>query len=371
MLTAVDPEDKPVTSAPAATATSSTTPATATTTPTTSATTTSAAATTESSTTTASSSVSAQESRARAAAAAARSILEDPEWRNFRSWVAMHKVVVDHLTGTGGGYERTWKYFDHGPRDLNGISIIPLVCLAPLGGTADLFFRQILRLSARGIRVIAVQAPYYSTHRDWADGLDYVLDKIAVPRCHLFGVGLGGFLAQIFWEYHPMKVASMVLCNTFTSNAIFASSASKTYSFMPDFLLKRIVLSKMPDGVFEAGIADSIDLAVDGLEKLDRNEIAGQMTLNYSTHFIPKYPPVELVTLITVPDDSYNVVQALPEETTTFRDAKVAHLKNGGPWAFVSRADEINILLQVHVRNHTPSIVDPSQSPPPTTASSS
>lgn len=37
---------------------------------------------------------------------------------------------------------------------------VPLVCLPPVSGTADVFFKQILSLSAKGIRVIAVRTFY-------------------------------------------------------------------------------------------------------------------------------------------------------------------------------------------------------------------
>jgi hypothetical protein len=37
---------------------------------------------------------------------------------------------------------------------------VPLVCLPPVSGTADVFFKQILALSAKGIRVIAVRKFY-------------------------------------------------------------------------------------------------------------------------------------------------------------------------------------------------------------------
>jgi len=37
---------------------------------------------------------------------------------------------------------------------------VPLVCLPPVSGTADVFFKQILSLSAKGIRVMAVSGSY-------------------------------------------------------------------------------------------------------------------------------------------------------------------------------------------------------------------
>lgn len=45
-----------------------------------------------------------------------------------------------------------WKIYDSGPKTVQ----CPLVCLPPVSGTADVFFKQILGLSAKGIRVISV-----------------------------------------------------------------------------------------------------------------------------------------------------------------------------------------------------------------------
>merc|ERR1719288_622850 len=61
------------------------------------------------------------------------------------------------LKRIGVGHEgKTWQVYDTGPRDATGS---PLVCLPPIAGTADIFFRQCLALSVRGYRVLSVEAP--------------------------------------------------------------------------------------------------------------------------------------------------------------------------------------------------------------------
>lgn len=47
-----------------------------------------------------------------------------------------------------------WKVYDSNPKTIK----CPLVCLPPVSGTADIFFKQILGLSAKGYRVIAVSS---------------------------------------------------------------------------------------------------------------------------------------------------------------------------------------------------------------------
>jgi hypothetical protein len=47
---------------------------------------------------------------------------------------------------------QTWTMYDAGPRTVR----CPLICLPPVSGRADVFFRQVLALSACGYRVISV-----------------------------------------------------------------------------------------------------------------------------------------------------------------------------------------------------------------------
>jgi maspardin len=46
---------------------------------------------------------------------------------------------------------------------------------------------------------------------------------LEIEKVHLFGAALGGFLAQKFAEFTRScpRVASLVLCNTFTDTAVF------------------------------------------------------------------------------------------------------------------------------------------------------
>lgn len=55
------------------------------------------------------------------------------------------QVVVDKTN-------QPWVLYDAGPRHVRS----PLICLPPVCGTADVFFRQLLDLSQAGYRVISV-----------------------------------------------------------------------------------------------------------------------------------------------------------------------------------------------------------------------
>lgn len=49
--------------------------------------------------------------------------------------------------------ERAWSLYDAGPKSVR----CPLLFMPPASGRADVFFRQILSLSAAGYRVIGVR----------------------------------------------------------------------------------------------------------------------------------------------------------------------------------------------------------------------
>ena len=69
------------------------------------------------------------------------------------------QIIVDKAN-------HTWTLYDAGPRHVRS----PLVCLPPVCGTADVFFRQLLDLTAVGYRVISVgmiqqpPVPVFNTH---------------------------------------------------------------------------------------------------------------------------------------------------------------------------------------------------------------
>ncbi len=52
------------------------------------------------------------------------------------------------------------------------------------------------------------------------------------------------------------------------------------FSVMPEFMLKRIILSNFPTANLEAEIANSVDFMVEQLEAMTQSELAGRLTLN-------------------------------------------------------------------------------------------
>ncbi|PRD29606.1 UNVERIFIED_CONTAM: Maspardin [Trichonephila clavipes] len=236
-------------------------------------------------------------------------ISSSAEYVSFRSRVPQKKIIVDQDP------TKVWTLYDAGPRNIT----CPLVCLPPVSGTADVFFNQVMSLSAKGYRVIAVQYPVYWTMKEWVTGFSKLLDFLSIDKVHLFGASLGGFLAQKFAEAttHTCTVLSIILCNSFTDTSIFNFSNTAVLFWMfPSVVLKRMIMGNFNKGYVESSIADSIDFMVE-----------------------------------KVFDDSALSTAAREELYKFYPDAKRAHLKRGGNFPYLSCSEEVNLHIQIHLRS--------------------
>jgi 3-oxoadipate enol-lactonase len=95
----------------------------------------------------------------------------------------------------------------------------PLLLIQGLGYTADLWFRVLAELSGprrtirfdnRGVGRSNVPPTPWSIEEMADDAID-VLDAADAPRAHVFGVSMGGLIAQELTLRHPDRVASLVL----------------------------------------------------------------------------------------------------------------------------------------------------------------
>lgn len=272
------------------------------------------------------------------------SITQSEEYKSFRSNVPQKKVIVDD------NGKKFWTLYDAGPKNVR----CPLVCLPPVSGTADIYFRQLLGLSAKGYRVIAMEFPVHWNVQEFCESFRKLLDHLRLDKVHIFGSSLGGFLAQKFAEYtfRSPRVASLILCNTFVDTEIFQQSpASTVFWMMPSFVLKRSVLQGFDTGKYENDIADSIDFMVERLESLSQKELASRLAMNCASAYVEpqKFRDVD-VTIIDVFDKCALSQSVKDEVYKCYPSARRAHLKSGGNFPYLSRCDEVNMYLQVHLR---------------------
>ncbi|KAJ4459545.1 putative Alpha/beta-Hydrolases superfamily protein [Paratrimastix pyriformis] len=265
--------------------------------------------------------------------------LDDADYRLFRSTVAQQKACF------GMDETKIWKYFDFGPHEAT-----PLVCLHSTAGTADCFYRQFNELVGRGVRLVAVQFPAYSTHDEWIQGFDELLDHLHITKCHLLGASLGGFLAMLYARFHGSRLGSLFLVNSFYDNATLRAPLDQ-FDFSASFLLKRSILKNFATGNLEERIADSVDFMVDMIDSLSREEVASRLKLNCGEAYVgtPQVPEENITILETL---DYN---AVPEGLRAqlrerFPGAKVVYMKTGGDFPYLARPDEVNMNIMVHLR---------------------
>ncbi|URE34907.1 alpha/beta hydrolase fold [Musa troglodytarum] len=180
---------------------------------------------------------------------------------------------------------KQWRYYDFGPK-----TVPPLICIPGIAGTTDVYYKQIMSLSMK--------------------------------TCISVVVGdLEGFLLQ-----------------------------SGCVNWTPSFLLKRYILSGIRDGPHEPFIADSVDFVVAQVETLTREDLSSRLKLNVNVASIG--PLLLSDSFITIMDtnDYCAVPQQLKDQVSErFPGARQAILKTGGDFPFLSRSDEVNLYLQLHL----------------------
>ncbi|ESW27578.1 hypothetical protein PHAVU_003G214500 [Phaseolus vulgaris] len=269
-----------------------------------------------------------------------KSVFSAPgDYVHFKSQVPLHKIPI----GT-----KQWRYYDFGPK-----AVPPLICLPGTAGTADVYYKQIMSLSMKGYRVISVDIPRVWNNTEWIQAFEKFLDAIDVHHIHLYGTSLGGFLAQLFAQHRPRRVRSLVLSNTFLETRSFSAAIpwAPIVSWTPSFLLKRYVLTGIRDGHHEPFIADSVDFVVSQVETLSREDLASRLSL--TTDDASVGPLLLSDSFITIMDtnDYCAIPQQLKDQLgERYPEARRAYLKTGGDFPFLSRPDEVNLHLQLHLR---------------------
>ncbi|TYI34625.1 hypothetical protein ES332_A03G021300v1 [Gossypium tomentosum] len=278
------------------------------------------------------------------------------DYIHFKSQVPLHKIPI----GT-----KQWRYYDFGPK-----VVPPLICLPGTAGTADVYYKQIMSLSMKGYRVISVDIPCVWNHQEWIQSFEKFLDAIDVHHkrlptksdtifylitliIHLYGTSLGGFLAQLFAQHRPRRVKSLILSNTFLETSSFSAAMrwAPIVGWAPSFLLKRYILTGIHDGPQEPFIADSVDFVVSQVETLSRDDLASRLAFTVDNASVgPLLLSDSFITIMDTNDYS-SIPQELKDQLgERYPAARRAYLKTGADFPFLSRPDEVNLHLQLHLR---------------------
>jgi len=200
-----------------------------------------------------------------------------------------------------------------------------------------------------------VEAPVYWTVNDWCEGFKKLLDHLYIDKVHIFGASLGGFLAQKFAEYTYQfsRVASLILCNTFCDTSIFNyNESAMVFWMLPSVVLKKLVIGNLTTTErMDLSVAQAIDFMSERLDGLNQQDLASRLTMNCVNCYVDTYKLKQVkVTMLDVFDESALSNQAKGDLYKSLPHAKMAHLKTGGNFPYLSRSDEVNLHILIHLR---------------------
>nr|XP_029501076.1 maspardin-like [Oncorhynchus nerka] len=125
-------------------------------------------------------------------------------------------------------------------------------------------------------------------------------------------------------------------------------------------MLKKIVLGNFAKGPVDPKMADAIDFMVDrvssrpplkGWRALNQGELASRLTLNCQNSYVEPHKIKDLaVTIMDVFDQSALSHEAKEEMYKLYPNARRAHLKTGGNFPYLCRSAEVNLYIQIHLR---------------------
>eukprot|EP00667_Euglena_gracilis_P017211 EG_transcript_18089 len=264
--------------------------------------------------------------------------------QQFRSWTARRRLQ------TPFPHPADWEYREQGPKDAPAI-----VCLPPLVGGANVFYKQMMGLCAKGYRLLAVDyAPYFSP-LDFLVGFDLFLSTAGIGPTHLLGVGLGAFLALLFAEAKPQRVLSLILCNGFHTTTCFDSLPCPLplVRFLPEFWLRRHVevnYLALGGGPPQANTGGGPTVR-EQLVGMAYDRLASRLTLTCGGHTLAverlQVPPSR----ITLVDPLDSLPGRAPPLHRVLDQATRALIKHGGPFPFLEEPEEFNVHLEVHLRS--------------------
>ncbi|CAA9989734.1 conserved Plasmodium protein, unknown function [Plasmodium knowlesi strain H] len=249
-----------------------------------------------------------------------------------------------------------WSYYDINSRNENIVIFLHGIC-----GTAGCYFYQLDALANLGFRVISFQYPCYNYLKDWIKNMCNILEYLNIKKAHFFASDLGGYLIQLYAKLYPSKVESLILCNSYRRTDDFAAVAAfrnvygKLYSFLPHVLLKKIILENyiyINYVNIDLKEKNSLEFMSNEVDLIPSADLGGRISLQLSS---------EIIDRIQINDKNITILQTL---NNTYADslnedmknaypyAKHAILKSGGCFPYLSRYEEVNMYILVHLRNN-------------------
>ncbi|GAW82670.1 hypothetical protein, conserved [Plasmodium gonderi] len=249
-----------------------------------------------------------------------------------------------------------WSYYDINSKNENIVIFLHGIC-----GTAGCYFYQLDALGKLGFRVISFQYPCYNYLKDWIKNMCNILEYLNIKKAHFFASDLGGYLIQIYAKLYPSKVESLILCNSYRRTDDFASVSAfrnvygKLYSFLPHVLLKKIILENYIYVNYvniDLKEKNSLEFMSNEIDLISSADLGGRIGLQLSVETVDRiHMNDECITILQTLNNTYS--DSLNEDMKkAYPFAKHAIMKSGGSFPYLSRYEEVNMYILVHLRNN-------------------
>ena len=280
-----------------------------------------------------------------------RDFQQSEDYEKFHSSIPLRKLFVDD----DNNLAMSWKVYDAGPKTVN----YPIVFLPPVSASADIYFQQLLHLSNDGYRVISLDYPAYTTIQQFCRGLEKVINTLGLLQVHVFASGFGGFLMLNFFESYRYKqlVVSLFLCNSFTDTALIRHKGHQIFKIMPFFALRNIAMKNLRGDCDAA----AFNFVSESCSTFTKKQLACRLACRYTDSFVDNLNILQSlhVTLMhTFDDQAVHELEKL-DICKHFPMAKLAHLKRGGRFPFLTQSSEVNFHVKLHVQNFVGTIKSP------------
>jgi len=292
-------------------------------------------------------------------------LLCSDDYANFRAWVPRNVLSI------GSTNPKNFVYYDWGPRK---VAQEPIICLHAVAGSAEVFFLQILGLAPRGYRVISLEIPSYFSVEEFCQGFQSFLDTLGFKKVHIYGAGLGGFLGLCYASRNSEQVGSLVLthsfCDTSAVRATFPVSSS-VIPWLPEFVLRKFLLERLPKGRMERRVAAATEFVISHIRRCESEQLASRLVLTTVSEKVDKAAlqyfsgRVTILSTLDWATGSSLAKQLHKELCEQFSQSRIALMKDGGDFPYLSRSEEVNIHLLVHLRRYAMPPATPLPLPPP------
>ena len=242
-----------------------------------------------------------------------------------------------------------------------------VVFMHGIGGNRTNWSEQLDAL-APAFRAVAWDARGYGASDDYDGGLAFpmfatdllrLLDHLDVAQAHLVGLSMGGRIAMDFYESHPGRVASLVLCDTFPGY-----DASITAEQREKFIRSR----KQPlvEGKAPRDIAPLVapTLLSKGATQASLQRLIDSMTALHKESYIKaieamtRYEPVARLADIAVPtlvvcgdEDSLTPPAVAREMVAAIPGARLALIERAGHLSNIEQPAAFNAALLEFLRS--------------------